>query len=173
MGASPAADDEARMVVIEGPLSPAPPARQLGRGRSRPQISWSRQGTLSPVGRSIPTFDHTTAIGLAEEASVSPASPILRLVAALILAAPVVACDVFEGRQNVAEYADDSTITNTVRARFVDDPVVHVFEVGVTTLHGNVRLLGHVNSERERQRAEEIAYGVKGVRGVSNEIGVR
>jgi osmotically-inducible protein OsmY len=103
----------------------------------------------------------------------SRASPTIRLLAALVLAAPVVACDVFEGRQNVAEYADDSTITNTVRARFVDDPVVHVLEVGVTTLHGNVRLMGHVSSERERQRAEEIVYGVKGVRGVSNEIAVR
>jgi len=45
------------------------------------------------------------------------ASLAIRLLVALALAAPVAACDVFEGRQNVTEYADDSTITNTIRAR--------------------------------------------------------
>ena len=103
----------------------------------------------------------------------SLASLTFRLLAALVLAAPVAACDVFQGRQNVAEYADDSTITNTIRARFVEDPIVHVLDVSVTTLNGNVRLTGQVNSERERQRAEQIVRGVKGVRGVSNEIALR
>ncbi len=97
----------------------------------------------------------------------------IRLLAALVLAAPVTACDVFQGKQNVTEYADDSTITNTVRARFFEDPLVHVLDVAVTTLHGNVRLTGHVTSERERQRAEDIARSVKGVRNVDNLIVVR
>jgi len=103
----------------------------------------------------------------------SPVSLAIRLLAALALLAPVAACDVFQGKQNVTEYADDSTITNTIRARFVEDSIVHVGEVGVTTLNGNVRLTGQVNSDRERQRAVEIANGVKGVRSVSNEIGIR
>ena len=97
----------------------------------------------------------------------------IRLLTALVLASPVVACDVFQGKQNVTEYADDSTITNTIRARFVEDSIVHVGEVGVTTLNGNVRLTGAVNSDRERQRAAQIARNVKGVRGVSNEIAIR
>jgi len=97
----------------------------------------------------------------------------VRLVAASVLVAPVAACDIFQGKQNVTEYADDSTITNTIRARFVEDSVVHVLDVGVTTLNGNVRLTGVVNSDRERQRAVQIAQRVKGVRNVSNEIGMR
>ena len=103
----------------------------------------------------------------------SPGSLAIRLLTALALLAPVAACDVFQGKQNVTEYADDSSITNTIRARFVEDSVVHVGEIGVTTLNGNVRLTGQVNSDRERQRAVQIAYGVKGVRSVSNEIGIR
>jgi hyperosmotically inducible periplasmic protein len=103
----------------------------------------------------------------------SPASLAVRLLAAVALAAPVAACTVFEGRQNVAEYADDSTITNTIRARFIEDPVVHFGDVGVTTLNGNVRLTGRVNSDRERQRATQVASAVKGVRSVSNEIAIR
>src|SRR6185312_12063007 len=103
----------------------------------------------------------------------SLASLTVRLLAALVFIAPVAACDVFQGRQNVTEYANDSTITNIIRARFVDDSVVHVLDIGVTTLNGNVRLTGQVNSDRERQRAVQIAERVKGVRSVSSEIGIR
>ena len=103
----------------------------------------------------------------------SLASLTIRLLTALVLAAPIAACDVFQGKQSVPEYADDSNITNTIRARFVEDPVVHFGEVGVTTLNGNVRLTGRVNSDRERQRAVQIAQRVKGVRSVSNEIAIR
>jgi hyperosmotically inducible periplasmic protein len=112
-------------------------------------------------------------VRLAEEVIMSLASQSIRLLTALVLAASVVACEVFEGRQSVAAYADDSTITNSIRARYLDDPMVHFGEVGVTTLNGNVRLTGRVNSERERQRAAQIAREVKGVRGVNNEIAVR
>ncbi len=103
----------------------------------------------------------------------SPASLAIRLLTALALAAPLTACDVFQGKESVSQYADDSNITNTIRARFAEDPLVHFFDVGVTTLNGNVRLMGRVNSERERQRAEQIAHGVKGVRSVNNEIAIR
>ncbi len=65
----------------------------------------------------------------------------IRLLAALVLAAPVVACEVFEGRQSVAAYADDSTITNSIRARYLDDPMVHFGEVGVTTLNPDYPLI--------------------------------
>ena len=103
----------------------------------------------------------------------SLASLTIRLLTALVLAAPAGACDVFQGRQGVTEYADDSNITNSIRAKFIEDPVVHFGDVGVTTLNGNVRLTGRVNSERERQRASQIARGVKGVRSVNNDIVVR
>ena len=101
------------------------------------------------------------------------ASLTIHLLAALVLVAPIAACDVFQGKQNLTEYADDSTITNTIRARFVEDSVVHVLDIGVTTLNGNVRLMGQVNSDRERQRAVQIAQRVKGVRSVNDEIAIR
>ncbi|HET9868758.1 MAG TPA: BON domain-containing protein, partial [Nitrospira sp.] len=73
----------------------------------------------------------------------------------------------------IAAYAEDSAITNNIRARFIDDPMVHFGDVGVTTLNGSVRLTGQVNSERERQRAAQIAHAVDGVRNVDNEIAIR
>jgi hyperosmotically inducible periplasmic protein len=104
---------------------------------------------------------------------VSLTRPMVSLFAALAVAAPIAACSVFEGRQSVAEYADDSTITNSVRARFVEDPVVKAGDVGVTTMDGVVQLSGFVDSPTERARAGQIARGVKGVRQVRNNINVR
>ena len=103
----------------------------------------------------------------------SCSSPSKWLLAAALLTVPVAACDVFEGRQGVAAYADDYTITNSIRARFVDDPTVNFGDVGVTTLNGNVRLTGRVDAERERQRAAQIARNVSGVRSVDNQVTVR
>jgi osmotically-inducible protein OsmY len=51
--------------------------------------------------------------------------------------------------------------------------MVHFGEVGVTTLYGNVRLTGRVNSERERERAAQIAHAVDGVRSVDNDVTIR
>ncbi len=100
-------------------------------------------------------------------------SPSVCLLAALALTVPLAACDVIQGRQDVGEYVDDSAITNNIRAKYIEDPTVHFGDVGVTTLNGNVRLSGRVNSDRERTRAAQVAYSVKGVRSVSNEIIVR
>ena len=100
-------------------------------------------------------------------------APSLRLLAALALAAPIAACSVFEGKQNVAEYADDSSITNSIRAKFIEDPVVKFRDVGVTTMDGVVQLSGFVDTPTERARAGQIARGTKGVRSVQNNIAVR
>ena len=97
----------------------------------------------------------------------------IRLLAALALAAPAAACSVMEGQQSVSEYVDDSTITNNIRARYIEDPGVHFGDVGVTTMNGVVQLSGRVNSRTEAARAAQIAAGVKGVRRVDNNIAVR
>ena len=79
----------------------------------------------------------------------------------------------FEGRQSVASYTDDSVITNTIRARYIEDRVVNFGDVGVTTMNGNVRLSGRVDSSTEASRAAQIARSVDGVRSVENDIMVR
>ena len=99
--------------------------------------------------------------------------PSVRLLAALALAVPVVACDVVEGRQGVGEYFDDSSISNEIRGKFINDPVVHFGDIGVTTTNGVVHLSGRVNSPAERARAAQLARSVRGVRAVDNDILVR
>ena len=111
--------------------------------------------------------------GMLKETTVSTKIATVRLLAALALLAPVTACSVFQGRQDVAEYAEDSVITNTIRARLVDDPVVNFGDVSVTTMNGVVTLSGVVDSSTEAARASQIARGVDGVKAVNNNIAVR
>jgi osmotically-inducible protein OsmY len=98
---------------------------------------------------------------------------VARLPAALAVAAAISACSVVEGRQDVAGYTNDSVITNTIRAKYVEDPVVNFGDVAVTTMNGNVRLSGRVDSGSEVGRAVQIARSVDGVRSVENDILVR
>jgi len=104
---------------------------------------------------------------------VSLTSPALRLLAALAIAAPIAACSVFEGKQDVAEYTDDSVITNKIRGKFIEDPVVKFRDVSVTTMNGVVQLGGFVDTPTERARAGQIARNTQGVRQVQNGIAVR
>ena len=48
-----------------------------------------------------------------------------------------------------------------------------VCKVNVDTNQGNVRLSGFVDSDTEKQRAEEIARSVSGVRSVTNALVVQ
>ena len=82
-------------------------------------------------------------------------------------------CAVSRGQSTVGEYIDDSAITASVKARFVDSREVAATAISVETLNGTVLLSGFAKSTSERSAAERIAREVKGVRTVRNEIVVR
>ncbi|WP_128000153.1 BON domain-containing protein [Piscinibacter defluvii] len=82
-------------------------------------------------------------------------------------------CAVTRGQSTVGEYIDDSTITTQVKARMVEDKQVDAAAISVETLNGTVLLSGFAKSSAERDAAESIARGVKGVKAVKNEISVR
>ncbi|MEQ9609705.1 MAG: BON domain-containing protein [Kiloniellaceae bacterium] len=88
-----------------------------------------------------------------------------------LLASPVAltACS----GETAGEYVDDSVISNTVRAKLVDDPDLNVFQIDVTTLQGEVQLSGFVDSQTAKSRAGSVAAGVDGVRQVHNNLVVR
>ena len=66
--------------------------------------------------------------------------------------------------------SSDATVSASVRRRMVDDPALSHYTIGVTTYKGIVTLTGSVANYRERNRAEEIAKEVSGVRSINNEI---
>ncbi|WP_396434580.1 BON domain-containing protein [Limnohabitans sp.] len=82
-------------------------------------------------------------------------------------------CAVSRGQETVGAYIDDAGITTLVKSRFFEDKSVAGSSISVETLKGTVMLSGFAKSTLERNRAETIARGVKGVTAVRNEIAVR
>lgn len=100
----------------------------------------------------------------------------IRTLIATSLAASLVAlsgCAVTRGQETVGAYVDDTAITSTVKARFIDNPNVDAASIKVETLNGTVLLSGFAKNATERTTAETIARNVSGVRSVRNEISVR
>jgi osmotically-inducible protein OsmY len=99
-----------------------------------------------------------------------------RTIVACALAASLVAlsgCAVTRGQETVGSYVDDTAITASIKARFVDNRDVDASSIKVETLNGTVLLSGFAKNPTERSTAEVIARNVTGVRQVRNEIAVR
>ncbi len=82
-------------------------------------------------------------------------------------------CAVSRGQETLGSYIDDTGITALVKSRFFEDKDVAGSSISVETLNGTVMLSGFAKSALERNKAESIARGVKGVVSVKNEIAVR
>lgn len=82
-------------------------------------------------------------------------------------------CAVTRDQSTVGAYIDDTAITTSVKARFVDNKDVDASAISVETLNGTVMLSGFAKNSTEKVKAEEITRAVKGVKSVKNEIAVR
>lgn len=82
-------------------------------------------------------------------------------------------CAVTRDQSTVGQYVDDSTITTSVKAKFVENKQVAASSISVETLNGTVQLSGFAKNENERETAAEIARKVNGVKHVKNDIIVR
>lgn len=82
-------------------------------------------------------------------------------------------CAVTRDQSTVGAYIDDTAITTSVKARFVDNKDVDASAISVETLNGTVMLSGFAKNSTEKVKAEEIARAVKGVKSVKNEIALR
>lgn len=71
------------------------------------------------------------------------------------------------------KFADDAWITAKVKALLLKDEGVKGLDVKVQTHKGMVLLSGWVNDASQIPRAEKIARGVEGVRGVGNDLRVK
>ena len=82
-------------------------------------------------------------------------------------------CAVTRGQETVGAYVDDTSITTSVKARYVDNKEVDATSIKVETLNGTVMLSGFAKNATERMTAEDIAMKVNGVKSVKNSIVVR
>lgn len=69
--------------------------------------------------------------------------------------------------------AQDELITAQIRTRLAASPNVRAININIETFQGNVYLMGTARTERELQRAAEIASVVGGVRRVVSFVQVR
>jgi len=66
----------------------------------------------------------------------------------------------------------NSELRADVIEALAEDPATHAWEIGVAVDDGKVKLDGRVDSYAERELAETVAKGVRGVRGIDNQISV-
>ena len=91
------------------------------------------------------------------------------LLAVLVLAT---ACQTPAGR-SAGQVVDDSTIGTEVKAKLLNDNVTKGIAVSVETFEGQVTLTGAVDTPQQRDRAGQIAAGVKGVKKVNNLVNLK
>jgi osmotically-inducible protein OsmY len=77
------------------------------------------------------------------------------------------------GGRTTGEYIDDKTLNAKVRSALNDSAEYKFQDVKVETLRGTVQLSGFVTTTAQKQRAEQIARGVRGVQSVENRISVQ
>ena len=92
------------------------------------------------------------------------------VVAALLLAGP--GCSVLHVPDSANAPVDDSGLSARVKDALVKDPSVKATEIHVQTYQGNVTLSGVVDSAGMARRAEQIARGMSGVKGVESDLQV-
>ncbi len=98
-----------------------------------------------------------------------PAAALLATAAALTV---LPGCAVTRGQSTVGEYIDDASVTTAVKAKFVESKSVDAMAIRVETLNGTVMLSGFAKSQNEKAEAERLAWSVKGVKAVRNELAV-
>jgi hyperosmotically inducible periplasmic protein len=97
----------------------------------------------------------------------------VKLNAALLLAVLVIfGCQAMTGR-TAGRNIDDATITASVKSSLVADKVANLTRVDVDTTNGVVSLNGVVESPEQKQRAEQLASRVDGVKRVVNNLHVQ
>jgi osmotically-inducible protein OsmY len=97
-------------------------------------------------------------------------SRLLRALGVALVASALAACAGSPTKKSTGELIDDTAITTKVKSRLIGDKDVSALDVQVETFKGTVQLSGFVGSERERERAAELARSVDGVKEVKNDL---
>jgi hyperosmotically inducible periplasmic protein len=96
----------------------------------------------------------------------------VKLLSIALLAVLTLAACSSTGR-TVGENVDDAAITASVKAKLAAEKMGTLTSVDVDTRQRTVYLNGVVPSEDLKQRAANIAWGVKGVQSVVNNLSIK
>jgi hyperosmotically inducible periplasmic protein len=84
----------------------------------------------------------------------------------------IASCQTPAGR-SAGRVVDDATLTTEVKAKLLNDSITKGVAVSVDTFEGQITLTGAVDTEQQREKAGQIASGVKGVKKVNNLINLK
>jgi osmotically-inducible protein OsmY len=98
---------------------------------------------------------------------------VIHLLVLLMLIGTLAACAPAPTHESTGEYVDDSVITTKIKALLANDDFLKSFQIGVETYKGVVQLSGFVDSQKAVDKASQIAWSVKGVKSVKNDLIVK
>ena len=98
---------------------------------------------------------------------------VIRFLVVLMMIVAFMACASTPKQESTGEYVDDSVITNKVKTQLAADDFLKSFQISVETRKGIVELSGFVDSQKAKDKAEQIARGVDGVKSVKNALIVK
>ena len=87
-----------------------------------------------------------------------------------LLLTSLLGCASTATQEGTGEYVDDTVITTRVKAALFSEPALKSAEVNVETFKGVVQLSGFVGSQKNIDKAVQIARGVPGVTSVKNSM---
>jgi len=94
-----------------------------------------------------------------------------KLIGAATIALALTGCTAMTGK-SAGENVDDASITAGVKSQLVMEKAANLTRIDVDTDNGIVHLNGVVDSRGQKQRAEELAERVRGVKKVVNDLQV-
>jgi osmotically-inducible protein OsmY len=90
-----------------------------------------------------------------------------------MMIAALVACAWTPKPESPGEYVDDSVITTKIKALLAEDDLLKSFKISVETYQGTVHLSGVVASQNAVDKAGQMAWSVKGVTFLRNDLIVK
>jgi osmotically-inducible protein OsmY len=102
-----------------------------------------------------------------------PSRTLLGTLAAVALVAAIAGCTSTPTQESAGEYFDNSVITAKVKSALVGAENLSSGNISVATFKGKVQLSGFVPSETDKQRAEQVARDIEGVKLVTNAIEIK
>ena len=92
----------------------------------------------------------------------------------MMLSVGAAGCSVFSKQETAGQYVDSAAITTKVKTKLASDGGMTLAnQVKVDTVQDVVQLSGFVPSDKDRSKAEQIAWSVEGVKAVRNNIVVQ
>lgn len=94
---------------------------------------------------------------------------------ALVLAGTsgIIGCAGDATHRSTGKVMDDATLTTKIKADLYADPIVKGNQISVNTYRGVVQLNGFVDTNEQREKAEEIARSFPQVASVQNNLAVK